>query len=232
MNTLYVSVTTKNLNDRKQTFLSVYIFPLLKAPWCSGQTLLIARGEDISSGPLEAETPVRIRAGLFFQTNNNLFKHVSITQTLMARMHARRKGKSGSKKPIDTKNVWLRYGAKEIELLIQKLAKRGTTASVIGMKLRDTYGIPDVKKITKKSISEILTKHKLAPPLPQDLIDLIKKDITLSSHRETNKKDMTAKRGTTLTESKINRLVKYYKSTGKLKPDWQYRRDQARLLIS
>ncbi|MAF35537.1 30S ribosomal protein S15 [archaeon] len=150
----------------------------------------------------------------------------------MARMHARRKGKSGSKKPIDTKNVWLRYGAKEIELLIQKLAKRGTTASVIGMKLRDTYGIPDVKKITKKSISEILTKHKLAPPLPQDLIDLIKKDITLSSHRETNKKDMTAKRGTTLTESKINRLVKYYKSTGKLKPDWQYRRDQARLLIS
>ena len=150
----------------------------------------------------------------------------------MARMHSRRRGKSKSTKPVDRKNVWVRYDKKEIELLIQKLAKDDLTASQIGLTLRDSYGIPDIKKVTKKSISEILTKNKLNPPLPQDLVDLIKRDITLGAHRETHKKDMTAKRGEGLTVSKINRLAKYYKRKGILPTKWTYKRDQAKLLIS
>ena len=150
----------------------------------------------------------------------------------MARMHSRRKGKSKSTKPVGRKNVWVRYDKKEAELLVQKLAKEGLTASKIGLTLRDSYGIPDLKKITKKSISEILEKNGLNPPLPQDLIDLIRKDLNLGAHREGHKKDMTAKRGETLAVSKINRLAKYYKRKGVLPSNWVYKRDQARILIS
>ena len=95
----------------------------------------------------------------------------------MARMHSRRKGKSKSSKPVGKKQVWVRYESKEVQVLVQKLAKEGLTASEIGLNLRDSYGIPDTKKITKKSISKILVDSKLNPPLPQDLVDLIKRDI-------------------------------------------------------
>jgi small subunit ribosomal protein S15 len=150
----------------------------------------------------------------------------------MARMHSRRKGKSKSSKPVGKKQVWVRYESKEVQVLVQKLAKEGLTASEIGLNLRDSYGIPDTKKITKKSISKILIDSKLNPPLPQDLVDLIKRDISLEQHRENNKKDMTAKRGSILTVSKIKRLAKYYKKKGTLPIKWEYQRDQAKLLIN
>ena len=83
-------------------------------------------------------------------------------------MHSRKKGKSGSTKPLKKENYsWMNYKAKEIELLVIKLAKEGNQTSKIGLILRDTYGIPDVKSITKKSISEILDKKKLLPKLPE-----------------------------------------------------------------
>ena len=44
----------------------------------------------------------------------------------MARMHSRKKGKSGSRRPIKkTPQTWVRYKSKEAELLIVKLAKEG-----------------------------------------------------------------------------------------------------------
>ena len=46
------------------------------------------------------------------------------------------------------------------------------------------------------------------------------------------KKDMTAKRGLILTESKIRRLIKYYHNTGRLPLDWKYTREGAKLLVS
>ena len=71
----------------------------------------------------------------------------------MARMHSRKKGKSGSKKPLKkVKKVWLRYSDKEVEQLIIKLAKQGNTQSKIGIMLRDTYGVPDVKIILNKKL--------------------------------------------------------------------------------
>ena len=71
----------------------------------------------------------------------------------MARMHSRKKGKSGSKKPVNKTYTWMSYKPKEIELLVLKLAKEGKSASEAGIILRDTYGIPDIKSITKKSVS-------------------------------------------------------------------------------
>ncbi len=151
----------------------------------------------------------------------------------MARAYSHKKGKSGSKKPlIETKKTWIRYSAKEVEQLILKLAKAGKTSSQIGLILRDSYGIPDVRPILKKRISQVLNENKILPELPEDLISLIKKQLKLSKHRKINKKDKTAKRGTQLAESRINRLVKYYKSINRIPQDWKYDPEKLKFLIS
>ena len=51
----------------------------------------------------------------------------------MARMHSRKKGKSGSTKPTVKGNyTWMNYKPKEVELLFLKLDKEWTVASKIG----------------------------------------------------------------------------------------------------
>ncbi|MBR9675476.1 30S ribosomal protein S15 [Candidatus Woesearchaeota archaeon] len=141
----------------------------------------------------------------------------------MARMHSRKRGKSGSTKPNTEKTPsWVTYKPKEVEVLISKLAKDGKPPSQIGMYLRDVYGIPSVKLLTKRSITSILEEKKLQGELPEDLLALIRKAALLKKHLEENHKDMTSLRGLQLTESKIFRLVKYYKNTDKLRSDWKY----------
>ena len=141
----------------------------------------------------------------------------------MARRYSRNKGKSGSKKPLtNAKLSWMRYKPKEIELLVVKLAKEGKPASLIGLVLRDSYGVPDVKAIAGKSITKILNEKKLSPKIPEDLMAVIKKSISIRKHREENKQDMTSLRGLQITESKIKRLVKYYKKAKKLPVEWKY----------
>ncbi len=138
-------------------------------------------------------------------------------------MYSRKKGKSGSKKPVEkTKPTWLRYKPAEIELLIVKLAKEGKKASHIGVHLRDVYGIPYVRSLINKRISQVLEEKKLSKTLPDDLDNLIKKFILVKKHLDENRHDMSAKRGMQLTESKIKRLVKYYKKSGKLDADWKF----------
>ncbi|MBW2968586.1 30S ribosomal protein S15 [Candidatus Woesearchaeota archaeon] len=141
----------------------------------------------------------------------------------MARMHSRKKGKSGSHKPLDKqKSGWIRYGAKEIEMLIAKFAKDDKTASEIGIILRDVYGVPDVKAITNKSVTKILREKKLSKELPEDLIALMRKLVAITAHISNNKQDMSAKRGYQLTDSKIKRLIKYYKESGRIPVSWKY----------
>ncbi len=141
----------------------------------------------------------------------------------MAKMHSRGRGNSGSKKPLKpAKPTWIRYKPKEIELLVGKLAKEGKTASEIGIILRDSYGIPSVKSLMGKRIQEVLEEKKLMPKLPDDLMALMRKSVLIRKHIENFKQDMTALRGLQLTESKIKRLVKYYKRIERLSPDWKY----------
>ena len=150
----------------------------------------------------------------------------------MARMYSRRRGKSGSKRLLKkTKPIWLRYKPKEIELLIVKLAKERKTPSQIGLFLRDVYGIPDAKTITKKGITKILKDYKLLQQIPEDLTFLIKKRIKLEKHLGENKQDKSALRGLQLTESKIKRLVKYYKKTKKIPVEWKYDPKSIRIYI-
>ena len=150
----------------------------------------------------------------------------------MARMHSRKKGKSGSKKPLaSNKLIYERYKDKEVSVLIENLAKKGSTSSEIGIVLRDTYGIPDVKLIAKKSIASIMKEKKLYPKLPEDMRALIKRSITIIGHIEKNKHDQPSIRGLNLTESKIRRLAKYYKRKGMLAPEWRYSKANAKLLL-
>jgi len=150
----------------------------------------------------------------------------------MARMYSRKRGKSGSKKPVK-KSIpsWMSYKPKEVELMIVKIAKEGKTPSQMGSILRDNYGIPDVKLITKKSITKILAAKKMLPELPEDLMAAIRKNIMIRKHIEENGQDKVAKRGLQLAESTIMRLVKYYKRTGKLPADWKYDSEKIRLLV-
>jgi small subunit ribosomal protein S15 len=150
----------------------------------------------------------------------------------MARMHSRDKGKSGSTKPaVLTSPSWLQYKPKELELLIVKYAKEGKTPSQIGMFLRDEYGIPDIGVITGKSMTAILAEKKLLAEIPENLMALIRKAVLLRKHLEENHKDQPAKRGLKLTESKIMRLVKYYKRVDMLPVSWKYDPEKVKLSI-
>src|SRR3990172_5343887 len=141
----------------------------------------------------------------------------------MSRMHSGRKGQSGSRKPLlSPVPSWVTYKEDEIESLVVKLAKQGHSSASIGSVLRDSYGVPDVKRITGKSITQIMEKNKLAPEVPEDIQALRKRAIVAKKHLDKNKKDMVTKRGLHLIESKLRRLAKYYKAEGKLPGNWKY----------
>jgi len=148
----------------------------------------------------------------------------------MARMHSRKHGRSGSKKPLKRiKQEWLIYDKGEIEKLITKLAKEGKTSSEIGMTLRDQYGIPDVRVFGTR-VTKVMEKE-VRKEVPEDLYNLIEKSVNLRRHLSENKKDAKAIHGLELIESKIRRLGKYYARTGKLPRDWKYDVEQAKLLV-
>lgn len=138
-------------------------------------------------------------------------------------MHARTRGKAKSHKPIGRpKPADSELSNKEIEDLVVELAKEGHTPSQIGNLLKNEHEVPDVKAILGKSISEITAEHDLALEVPEDLRNLLKKAVMLRKHLQDNKQDQPAKRGLTLTDSKIQRLAAHHKDTGKLPATWKY----------
>ncbi len=148
----------------------------------------------------------------------------------MAKRYSRAHGNSGSKKPSVKENPsWMSYKPREAEMIVVKLAKEGNSASKIGMILRDSYGIPDIKVLTGKSVTKILEEKRQNPEIPEDLMATIRKSISLSKHLEENHKDFTAKRGLELTDSRVKRLVDYYKKKGKLSKDFKYDRESIKL---
>lgn len=139
-------------------------------------------------------------------------------------MPKKARGRSHSIRPVSKRPpTWCGYKPEEVEAFIIKLAKEGYPPSRIGVLLRDQYGIPLAKHILGKSISQILKEQNLAPPLPEDLDNLLKTAANLRAHLEKNKKDLHNKRGLQIIEAKIYSLTRYYKSKGVLPPDWKYR---------
>ena len=150
----------------------------------------------------------------------------------MSRMHSSRKGVSGSKKPIvDKSPSWVPQSAEEIKETVVKLAGEGMTMAKIGLVLRDQYAVPNVRLVTGKTIREILAEKNIKFELPEDLQGLMRRAVLLSSHIKTNKKDLHNLRGLQLIESKIRRLVKYYKREGVIPETWNYSLDTAALQV-
>ncbi|GFO96260.1 SSU ribosomal protein S13e [groundwater metagenome] len=151
----------------------------------------------------------------------------------MARMHTRRKGQAGSKKPHRTEPVkWSNTNKDEIEKTILQLADQGKSSSEIGMSLRDRYGIPDVTLVTGKKMVAILKDNKHAPKVPEDIRNLIVKVLDIKKHLDKNPKDVHNKRSLNNMVSKIRRLEKYYRREGVLPQDWKYSIKNAEMLIS
>jgi small subunit ribosomal protein S15 len=150
----------------------------------------------------------------------------------MARIHARTKGKSGSTHPLREKHPeWSSLNPREIEGRIIELAKAEKTTSKIGMILRDQYAVPDVKVATGKTITQILKQNNITSEIPEDLQSLIKTALKLKKHMDQNQKDYKTKRNLSLTESKIRRLMKYYRREQRLPEGWKYSLEQAKLMF-
>ncbi|KAK4782884.1 hypothetical protein SAY86_007258 [Trapa natans] len=112
-----------------------------------------------------------------------------------------------------------------VEENICKFAKKGLTPSQIGVILRDSHGIAQVKSVTGSKILKILKAH-------EDLYHLIKKAVSIRKHLKRNKKDKDSKFRLILVESRIHRLARYYKKTKKLPPVWKYESTTASTIVA
>jgi small subunit ribosomal protein S15 len=142
----------------------------------------------------------------------------------LARLYTSKRGKSGSTRPISKKApTWCKYTPEEVEALVLKLSREGNSPSTIGMLMRDRYAVPLVKSLTGKNVQELLQTAKQAGALPEDLSALLKKADHVRRNLEKNRKDYVNKRSLAMVESKIHRLVKYYRAKGQLRPEWEYK---------
>jgi len=126
---------------------------------------------------------------------------------------------------------WVPLLPREVESKVVELAKEGKQAAVIGLILRDSYGVPSVQEVTGKKIQQILKDAGLGGKLPQDLQNLIQRAIALQEHLAANPRDLHNLRGLELMESRIRALAKYYAGKGELPETWGYTREGARLLV-
>ena len=120
----------------------------------------------------------------------------------------------------------------DVEQHCCKLAKKGLTPSQIGVILRDSHGIPQVKSVTGQKILRLLKKNGLAPSIPEDLYCLIKKAVSIRKHLEKNRPDKDSKFRLILIESKIHRLARYYRRTRQLAANFKYESATASTLVA
>jgi len=148
-------------------------------------------------------------------------------------MHAPGKGISQSAIPY-RRSVpnWQKLSPDDVKDQIYKLAKKGLTPSQIGVILRDSHGVAQVKWITGNKILRILKSKGLAPDLPEDLYHLIKKAVAIRKHLERYRKDKDSKFRLILVESRIHRLARYYKTKRVLPPSWRYESSTASALVA
>jgi small subunit ribosomal protein S15 len=145
----------------------------------------------------------------------------------MARMHTRGHGKSGPKIPVTKEKP--EVDKTKILKTILEYAKLGMKESEIGRKVKERYKVY-VKRVFGKGVAEILRENK-AITYPEDLLSLIKRAVRLRKHIEAHKGDYHNKLALQRTESKIHRLVNYYKRKGILPEDWKYDPSKAALLV-
>jgi small subunit ribosomal protein S15 len=141
----------------------------------------------------------------------------------MARIHVHTHGKSHSTRPTSKSSPpWIRQTQDQVSELVVKLSKDGLSPTEIGLKLRDLHGIPLVKPVVGKSLTQILADNKIRPEMPEDLERLVTKALGLQKHLKIHNSDHRNVRSLELVEAKIHRLSKYYKKAGRLPQNWKY----------
>ena len=116
--------------------------------------------------------------------------------------------------------------------MILKYSSEGKSTSEIGIILRDQHAVPDVKLATGERISAIIARNGMNPSYPEDMMNLMRQAQRIIDHLESgNRKDIHNRRQLELTESRLRRLARYYRDSGKIPEDWTYKRDQLRLMI-
>ncbi|TMI08900.1 30S ribosomal protein S15 [Candidatus Bathyarchaeota archaeon] len=141
----------------------------------------------------------------------------------MARLYSGKRGSSGSTRPVSRRPpAWFKYEPEEVDALVLKLSKEGNTPSLIGQILRDRYGIPLVSQVAGRRLEKIIPEESRTK-LPEDLENLLRKATSATRHLEKNRKDYPNKRDLALIESKIHRLVFYYRKIGRIPKDWVYK---------
>jgi small subunit ribosomal protein S15 len=145
----------------------------------------------------------------------------------MARMHTRKHGKSGPKIPATKEKP--QVDKTKVLKTILEYAKLGMKESEIGRKIKERYKV-HVKRVFGKGVAQILKENNLYT-YPEDLLALIKRAVRLRKHLETHRKDYHNRLALQRVESKIHRLVKYYKRKEVLPKDWKYDPSTAALLV-
>ncbi|CAK5089764.1 unnamed protein product [Meloidogyne enterolobii] len=167
----------------------------------------------------------------------------------MGRMHNPGKGISRSALPYRRSvPTWQKLTSQDVEEQIVKLARKGLRPSQIGVILRDSHGVAQVRRITGNKIVRILRSKGMAPEIPEDLYHLIKKAVSIRKHLERFRKDIDSKfvflmivlfyfsiifrYRLILVESRIHRLARYCKTKRMLPPTWKYESSTASALVS
>merc|ERR1712169_117316 len=164
---------------------------------------------------------------------NSRFLDNRPTTATMGRLHSKGKGISASAIPYSRSvPTWFKSTPVTVVENICKLARKGATPSQIGVVLRDSHGVAQVKVVTGNKILRILKSNGLAPEVPEDLYMLIKKAVAVRKHLERNRKDKDSKFRLILIESRIHRLSRYYKTVGVLQPNWKYESATASTMVA
>lgn len=150
----------------------------------------------------------------------------------MARLHSKKKGKAGTKRPKTTDvPEWTGLKKAEMEDIILKMSREGVPPAKIGIALRDQHGVANLRAQLGMTLRAFLMKEKAAGEYPEDLLNLIRKAVRMSGHIKSSRKDTHNRVKLGHVESKIQRLVKYYSSKGMLPAGWKYDREKASLLV-
>ena len=151
---------------------------------------------------------------------------------IMGRMHSGGKGRSGSTRPnVSDLPEWSEQDASRVESLIVELNEQGNSNAMIGTILRDQHSVPSVKLLLGKSVGAVLEEAGKTREVPEELMNMMRKAQSIIDHLENNRKDLHNNRQLNLVESKIRRTAQYYQSNGKLDAEWNYKRDQLRLMV-
>jgi small subunit ribosomal protein S15 len=152
----------------------------------------------------------------------------------MARMHTGKHGKSKSRKPdvrLGVRPEGIVISNEEVVKLITDYAKQGKHQAQIGELLKTKHGIPYVRQLFGKRLGDVLEENGFKAEIPQDMMDLLRKAITLRRHLERNHNDVHNRTRLNRVEAKIWRLSNYYKNTGAMPADWKYDPVKVALLI-